>query len=346
MVQLFGEGWNEALPIGNGRLGGMVFGAVENERIQLNEDSMWYGGPRDRNNPDALVNLPTIRELLFSGRIREAEKLTQMAFTGLPETQRHYTPLGDLLISFVRQGDKEDYLRELNLEEGIVRVSYREGGVLFTREVFASYPNQAIVVRITGDKPGKVSLSTRLSRGRWRYAERTGRLDENTILMEGSAGGRGGSDFFVALRCVNDGGQVRTVGEHLVVEEADSVTLLLAAATTFRHNDPKVACIDTLSVACGDSYEHLRSRHVEDYRLLYDRVSLTLGGQDTAGDTKILPTDERLERVRQGHEDLQLVSLYFQFARYLLISSSRPGTLPANLQGIWNEQFLPPWDSK
>lgn len=340
------KSWNEALPFGNGRLGGMVFGAVENERIQLNEDSMWYGGPRDRNNPDAQTHLHTVRELLFSGKIQEAEKLTQMAFTGLPETQRHYTPLGDLLIQFEHEGHEEDYLRELDLDAGIVRVRYQVGGASFTREVFSSNPDQVIAIRVASDEQRKVSFSMRLSRGQWRYAERTGRLDENTILLDGCTGGRDGVDFYVALRCINDGGNVRTVGEHLVVEGADSVILLLAAETTFRYDDPKAACLNTLSMVSGYSYEDLRTRHVRNYRSLYDRVSFTLGEQDTADDAQFLPTDERLHRVRQGHEDLQLVSLYFQFARYLLISSSRPGTLPANLQGIWNEQFLPAWDSK
>ncbi|MCZ8520769.1 MULTISPECIES: glycoside hydrolase family 95 protein [Paenibacillus] len=339
--------WNEALPIGNGRLGAMVFGGTAKERIQLNEDSVWYGGPRDRNNPDALPNLPRIRELILSGRLREAEKLAALALPGLPETQRHYLPLGDLLLDFSDQGQAQEaraYSRELDLESGVTRVRYRQGEVEYTRELLSSYPDQAIVIRLTADRPGSVSLQARFTRNRWRYLERTDQWEQDGLIMRGSCGGEGGGQFRAALKSTQEGGRCRTIGEHLVIEQADSVTLYITGATTFRHADPEAVCRELLTAAAAKSYTELLERHMADYRALFSRVELELKSAD--GELDSLPTDERLRRVQQGGDDPGLAALYFHFGRYLLIASSRPGSLPANLQGIWNESFLPPWDSK
>ena len=337
--------WNSAIPVGNGRLGAMIFGGVDTEHLQLNDDSLWYGGARDRNNPDALPNLPKIRELIFAGRLKEAEELAVMALSGLPETQRHYTPLGDLHIQFEgAEGEVNDYVRELNMLEGIARVTFRKGSISFTREVFASYPDQAIVIRLAANQAGALSFKCRMGRGRWRYTEKTKKLDACTIEMEGSGGGEEGCQYAAVLRCISDGGRVSTIGEHLIVEDADAVTMLLVSDTTFRVSNPLAACLERLQTITQLTIGELRERHVHDYQKLFARVSLTLNGEDSDEDS--LPTDERIEKVRQGEVDVALLSLYFQFGRYLLISSSRPGSLPANLQGIWNPHFLPPWDSK
>ncbi|PDO09248.1 MAG: alpha-L-fucosidase [Candidatus Reconcilbacillus cellulovorans] len=343
--------WNEALPVGNGRLGAMVFGRVRQERLQLNEDSVWYGGPRDRNNPDAKRYLPEIRELIFAGRLKEAERLAVMALSGLPETQRHYTPLGDLYLTFDghEDGRAEDYERLLDLDEAIVRVRYRIGETRYDREVFASYPDQVLVVRISADRPGAVSFTARLDRGRWRYVERIDKWDDAGLIMHGHAGGEGGVRFCAALRCAAEGGRTSTIGEHLIVERADAVTLALAAGTTFRHADPRDHVMRTAEEALAKGYDRLRAAHIADYRSLFARVTLTLEGDgdaENAAALAFLPVDERLERLRRGEDDPGLAALYFQFGRYLLIASSRPGSLPANLQGIWNDRFLPPWDSK
>lgn len=337
--------WEEALPIGNGKLGGMVFGHPVRERIALNEDSVWYGGPRNRNNPDSLPNLKKIRDLLQAGRLREAHELSAMALSGVPETQRHYMPLGDLQLSFRYEKEEEaqNYSRELDLTNGLAKVSYQIGGTVYERESFASFPDEVLVTRLTADKPGSISFTARLTRGRNRYYEEMVKADESTIVMRGNCGGAGGSDFRTALRAVAQGGSVTIIGEHLVVERADSVTLLLTAATTFRHADPEEYSVRAGVNAAMSDYETLKTRHIGDFSSLADRVSFRLKADSEACG---LPTDERLNRVKNGKEDLGLQALYYQYGRYLLISSSRPGSLPANLQGIWNEHMMPPWDSK
>ncbi|WP_166243074.1 glycoside hydrolase family 95 protein [Paenibacillus turpanensis] len=337
--------WNEALPIGNGRLGAMIFGGVEKERIQLNEDSVWYGGPRDRNNRDAKPNLPRIRELIFAGRLKEAQELAALALPGLPEKQRHYLPLGDLLLHFSGHDQAaDDYRRELDLDNGVARVTYRLGTVQYKRELFASYPDHTIVIRLSTDQPGSLSLKARFDRNKWRYVERTDKWESDGLVMHGNCGGEGGSRFVAVLKAVVDGGSHYTIGEHLVIEKADSVTLLLSAGTTFRHEQPEETCKKQLELISQLSYPKLHHRHTADYRELFHRVNLQLSDGSDSHPSR--PTDERLKQVQLGADDPGLMALYFQFGRYLLISSSRPGSLPANLQGIWNESFLPPWDSK
>ncbi|WP_127533331.1 glycoside hydrolase family 95 protein [Paenibacillus kobensis] len=337
--------WNEALPIGNGRLGAMVYGEPRSERLQLNEDSVWYGGPRDRNNPDAQANLPEIRRLIFEGKLKEAERLALLSLSGLPETQRHYLPLGHLMLDFdLPDGTPENYARALHMDNGTVTVDFELGGVSYKRELLASYPDQAIVLRMTADRPGAISFTARLDRGRWRYADRSGRTGEDTIWMSGNCGGEGGSQYATVVKASAEGGTVKAIGEHLLVENADSVTLVLTAATTFRVDNPFSDALKRAEAAVGLGYAELYNRHVDDYRTLFGRVSLTLGSADA--ELEHLSLAQRMERVRSGETDPGLYALYFQFGRYLLIASSRPGSLPANLQGIWNEHFLPPWDSK
>ena len=350
--------WEEALPVGNGRLGGMVFGGLEVEHIQLNEDSVWYGGPRDRNNPDALSNLPEIRRLIFCGQPAEAERLAVLALSGTPESQRHYQTLGDLYVSLAGQGSTPSgytgYMRELDLNDAVARVSYTLDGVRFTREVFASAVDQVMVARFAADRPGMISLKVRISRDR--YYDRVRQEGTNGLMMEGECGGEGGSVFRVLVRALPEGGVIQLLGDNLLVEHADAVTLLLSAATTFRYDDRPGACRNMIDAAARKSYEALRRDHIEEYRSLFNTMSISLSAAppaaatpDSPGDSDLaesMPTDERLQRVRDGHEDLGLVSLFFQYGRYLLISSSRPGSLPANLQGIWNKETRPPWDSK
>jgi alpha-L-fucosidase 2 len=339
------EEWNEALPIGNGKLGAMVFGGVRKERFQLNEDSVWYGGPRDRNNPDAKPNLPKIREMILAGRLKEAQELASLALPGLPEAQRHYLPLGDLdLQSDIPEEEASQYIRELDLNDGVMRVSYLLSGIRYSREIFASFPDQVLVVRLTADRPGSLTFKARFNRNEWKYMERTEKWGQDGLVLQGNCGGEGGGQFRAVLKAVVDGGSQRTIGEHLVVERADQVILLIAGGTTFRDDDPEAACKIRLESAASKAYKELYDRHISDYRSLFDRMEISLADGTSSGDE--LPTDERLEWVKRGKNDPGLVALYFQYGRYLLISSSRPGSLPANLQGIWNESFLPPWDSK
>ncbi|WP_270170043.1 glycoside hydrolase family 95 protein [Paenibacillus sp. SYP-B4298] len=341
--------WEEALPIGNGRLGAMIFGDPQQERIALNEDSVWYGGPRDRNNPDALKHLEEIRGLIADGRLQEAHKLAALALSGIPEAQRHYMPLGDLRISFERQGLVEDYARRLDLGTGLTSCSYTAEGVRYEQEALASYPDGVIAICYRADQPGRITFTARLTRGNNRYLESIASSGGDTLIMRGVCGGEGGSLFRAALRVQACGGRIRVIGEHLLVEEADCAVLLLAAETGFRHADPEAAALSRLDDAGRWSYEQLRQRHMEDFAALSSRVKLTLGAarpEDEPEQLAGLATDERLERMKTGKDDPGLIALYFQYGRYLLQSSSRPGSLAANLQGIWNEHMLPPWDSK
>ncbi|GAA0289639.1 alpha-L-fucosidase 2 [Gracilibacillus halotolerans] len=337
--------WNEALPIGNGRIGGMVFGHVHRERVQLNEDSVWYGGPRDRHNPDVLENLPQIRKLLSDGRLKEAEELAALTMTGTPETQRHYEPLGDLMIRFAHtETGVFHYERELDLETAIASVHYTLDKVTYKRELFTSYPDKVMVMRLTASEAHSISFKVRLDRGNGRNFDELEAVTEDTLVMRGETGGSNGIMFRSAVKAIAENGAVKTLGNHLIVENADAVTLILTAATSFRYENPEQQCLETIQLAANKTYEELRQAHIEDYQELFNRVQLDIGTQDDR--ILDLGTDQRLERLKEGKQDLALITTYFNFGRYLLISSSRPDSLPANLQGIWNKEMLPPWDSK
>lgn len=335
--------WNEALPIGNGRLGGMVFGRVKNERIQLNEDSVWYGGPRDRNNPDARENVPKVRKLLAEGNIEEAEALAAFALTGVPESQRHYEPLGDLIINFDHSGDAANYKRTLDLERAVATVEYTIEEVVYKREVFASYPDEVIVMRLTASEKGALSFHMHYDRAQTRNLDGMIAISPDTLVMRGKTGGEGGISFRSVVRATATGGTVKTLGNRLIVKDADAVTLVLSAATSYRFEEPESHCMALVNDAIEKHYETLREVHQADYKALFERVDLKLGGDQSK---RHIPTNKRLELMKQGEQDIDLMSTYFHFGRYLLISCSRPNALPATLQGIWNEHMLPPWDSK
>ncbi|GAA3409041.1 glycoside hydrolase family 95 protein [Paenibacillus hodogayensis] len=334
--------WVQALPIGNGRLGGMVFGGVVEERIQMNEDSIWHGGPRKRDNPQALSHLGEIRRLLFEGKPQEAERLARLAMTSQPQHFAPYQPLGDLKLQFEGFGrDVTDYERELDLETGIASVRFSSSGTAFRRETFASAADQAIVVRLTADKPGSLTFSAQLSRRPFEGEVR--QAGPAAISMSGTCGPDGVA-YCSLLRADCEGGTVKVIGSYLSVEGADAVTLLVTAQTSFRHADPGTVSGKQADDAAGIGYSALRDRHAAEHRSLFGRVRLELADPD--GDSLArLPTDERLKLVRGGERDISLEALFFHFGRYLLMASSRPGTLPANLQGIWSESHTPPWDA-
>ncbi len=338
--------WVEALPLGNGRLGAMVFGGAPVERIQLNEDSVWAGEKRDRNNPAGKANLAEVRRLLFAGQVREAEQLAERTIISTPKRLPPYQTLGDLALRFSKQEQFSNYRRELDLDNGLARVTYESGGARFTREIFSTAADQVIVVRLTCDQRNRLSFTATLTR---EQDSRTRIVAPNRVVLEGEAIARDerhqqepkvGVKFCAVLHVQATGGRTRVEGTEVIVENADAVTLLLAAATTYRHTDPLAKCEQDLSAA-QKPFAQLRAAHLGDHQRLFRRVEFTL-----AAPTQDLPTDERLKRVQAGETDLALVALYFQFGRYLLMASSRPGTLPATLQGIWNEQLAPSWDSK
>lgn len=328
--------WLQALPLGNGRLGAMLFGGIEQERIQLNEKSLWAGSPRDTQNPAAVEHLPEVRRLLFAGHYAEAEALADKHLMGEPRGVRPYQSLGDLWLEFTSPGPVSEYRRELDLSTGIAQVSYRAGEARFTRELFVSAPDDLLVLRLTCDRPGQIHVRMRLSRPQ---EARAALLPPDGLLLCGQCDPPAGLQFAAVARVRRRGGKLTVSADGLEIAGADAVTFLLAAATTFGGPDPEALCQQRLRAA-GARYDRLRSRHRRDHERLFCRVDLRLGS-DISDDR---PTDERLAAVRSGGDDPGLMALYFQYSRYLLIASSRPGSLPANLQGIWCEEMSPPWN--
>jgi len=348
----------EALPVGNGRLGGMVFGGTAEERIQLNDDTFWSGGPYDPDNEQALVYLPEVRRLINEGRYTEAQQLADERLMGEPRHLQCYQPLGDLRLSFVGHESAKSYRRSLDLQTAIVNVQYTVGKTTFTRQVFSSAPDQVMVIRITSDTPGQLSFSASMDskheynttssethelvmRGRWRgdLTDPQDHLKMSHPLIARWYGD--GLAFETRLNARAENGNVRTSEDRLYVENADAVILVLSAATSYGGSNPEEAT-KTDMLAAQRSYSELFERHVTDYQSLFNRVTIDLGATDRI----TWPTDIRLDSLTSGGDDPQLAALYFQFGRYLLISSSRPGTQPANLQGIWNDELLPTWGSK
>jgi len=345
--------WTEALPIGNGRLGAMVFGQTEQERVQLNEDTLWFGEPHDYAHPGAVKYLPELRRLLFEGKQGDAQSLAMQHFMSVPLRQTPYQPCADLLLKLPGHAAAADYRRQLDLDRAVVSVRYRVGDVTYTREVFASYPDHAIIMRISADQPGKLGFAATLDtpheekalsaegpgllilRGRVRKQHgRYGRVIENPLRFE------------VRLLVKPEGGKVQATAAGLEVSGANAAVLLLTAATNYvdfedTSGDPAARCTKIIQAVADKSYEKLLDDHLADYQALFRRVSLDLGPKGRFG----VPTDQRIREFNL-QEDAQLAATYFQFGRYLLIASSRPGSQPANLQGIWNESISPPWESK
>ena len=342
-----GTDWLRALPIGNGRLGAMVFGNVDTERLQLNEDSVWAGGPYDQSNPKGAEALPEIRRLVFENQWTQAQDLINQTMLGSPAGQLAYQPVGNLQLGFGSAAGATEYNRQLDLTTATTSVTYVMNGVRYRREMLASAPDQVIAIRLTADKPGSITFSATFD-----SPQRTTRSspDQATIALDGVSGdmeGLTGSVRFLALaRAVADGGSVTSSGGSLQVSAADSVTLLISIGSSYVNyqdvgGDYQGIARKHLDAAVKRPYDKLRSRHVADYQRLFGRTTIDLG-RTAAADQ---PTDVRIAQ-HANTDDPQFSALLFQFGRYLLISSSRPGTQPANLQGIWNDQMSPPWDSK
>jgi alpha-L-fucosidase 2 len=344
----------ESLPLGNGRLGAMVFGGVNDERIVLNESSMWSGSPEEADRPDAHKSLPEIRRLLLEGKNREAEQLVNANFTCQGKGSGHarganlpfgcYQTLGNLRLKFA-DGEAKNYRRELDLSTATARISYEKEGVTFTREQFISAPGEVFVTRLTASKPGALSFAASLDRPERATVTANG----NEILMVGTLNdGRGGNgvSYAARLRAVARGGKVTAENNGLRIEAADEVLLYFTAATDYRGfagrqlSDAAKASQNDLDKAAKQGYEALKAAHLKDFRGYFDRVALQLG----AVNDKPLPTNVRLMNFAKGEADAALAALYFNFGRYLLICSSRPGGLPANLQGIWAEEIQTPWN--
>lgn len=339
--------WVKALPVGNGRLGAMVFGGVVNERLQLNEDTLWAGGPYDPVNPDARAALPDVQKLLFDGKYAEGAKLIADKVLAKPLRQMPYQTVGNLQLTFPDTASVDGYRRELNLDTAIARVEYTAAGVHYTREVFSSPVDQVIVVRLTASQRGKIAFRAEMNtpQNATVKAEATG-----TLVMSGVNGDdygiKGALTFEARVRVLAQGGRTTADGSTVSVDGADSATLLIAANTSYKSYkdvsaNPHELALKSIAAAEKKQYEAMRDAHTKEHQRLFRRVQLDLGTTPAAK----RPTDERIRDFANGG-DPQLAALYFQFGRYLLISSSRPGGQPANLQGLWNESMDPPWGSK
>jgi alpha-L-fucosidase 2 len=338
--------WTQALPVGNGRLAAMVFGTVRKEHIQLNEDTIWSGEKRDRSNPAAPKALPEIRRLLMEGHPAQAQALADKTMISIPRALPVYQTLGDLWLDFGSGPDATDYRRELDLDTGIVTVRYTAGGVHYVREVFASAPaSHCLIVRLTADKPGSISFRATMTRP----ADASTESAAGRLIMAGQAlpkrapgENNAGVRFRSEVKATVSGGKMENAGDHLDISGADSVTLTIVAETEIREKDLASACARDLAAAARP-YNALRSEHIADHRHFFRRVHLELPADPSL---RALPTDERLARVQKGAADDDLFALYFQYGRYLLIASSRPGSMAANLQGKWNDSLTPAWGSK
>ncbi len=330
--------WTEALPIGNGRMGAMIFGGTPEERIQLNEDTIWNGAPKNRENPEAHVVFPEVRRLLLAGKVDQAEAVAGKSFDAIPPDLPNYETLGDLSINFAEKGEPTAYRRQLDLDSGIVTISYSKGDIKYRREIFASAVDHVIVIHLSADRPRSISLVAKLSRP----SEGIALSSADGLKLSSLPNSGNAIRFLTELRAFSEGGTTSSTGGILRVERANTVTLLIAAATSFETSDLARACDQAITLHGG--YYSLRSRHIADHRKCFRRVSLQIG--PISDPLSSVPTDERLRRVIDGQTDHHLEVLYFQFGRYLLMASSRPDSLvPANLQGIWNDRMRPPWGS-
>lgn len=381
--------WEEALPVGSGRLGAMVFGGITSERIQFNEDTLWTGKPQDYVREGASTHLDEIRKLIFEGKQEEAADLFRATMISKPVRQKAYQPFGDLRLSFPALENVTDYRRQLDLHTAIATTSYSAGGVRFERDVFASYPDNAIVVRLRADQPGKLSFTLKMDSPHKAITQNaagndtlvlTGQVHDivpNTVIQDGKitrvdvpdVAPEEGMRFESRVKVAADGGSVKVDGNEVTVTNADRATLVLVAATSFVNfqdisADPSAKARQHLRELEGKSYDVLQEAHLADFQPLMKRVTIALA-TPTANAT--LPTNQRIDKVRKAgnptastqknpempavihgglNDDPSLASLFFNYGRYMLITASRPGTQPANLQGVWNELLNPPWESK
>ena len=340
--------WSQALPIGNGRLAAMVFGGVSQEHLQLNEETIFAGKRMDRVNPAARASLPKVRQLLLDGKVKKAEALAGKDLLAVPLRQPPYEPLGDLKINFEGLDNPINYRRSLDLYDAVASVGFDSHGNHYTRDVFASYPDAAIVVHLTATSP--MSFSMALTRASNASVSIDSTFGINTLVLRGKAlppkdyAGEPdtGASFTGAAKVTSDGAISSGDQSTLRVTGAKEATLIIVAATDVHSPDPDAQTRRLLQSA-QRSYADLLARHRTDFRKLSTRVALSLGAD---ADLQTYPTDELLQRTAQGGDDRALTALYFAYGRYLLQSSSRENSLAANLQGKWNDKLDPPWGSK
>jgi alpha-L-fucosidase 2 len=342
-----GNVWTAALPVGNGRIAGMVFGNPAEELLQLNEATVWTGSPNRNENPEALAALPQIRQLIFDGKQKEAQELAGEKIQTKLSGGQMYQPVGTLHLAFPGHDHYDNYYRELDIEKAVATTTYTVDGVKYTREVFASVPAQTIIVRLSSSKPGTLGFSAYLTTPQ---KNATVKASGKELIVNGTTGSHEGVDgkvkFNGITRVIASGGSVTTSDTAVTVKNANSALLFISMATNYvNYQDLSADAVKKasayLNAAVKQPYDALLKGHIAAYQRYFNRVKIDLGTSDAAKD----PTDVRLVNFSKAY-DPQFVSLYFQFGRYLLISCSQPGGQPATLQGLWNSEMSPPWDSK
>ncbi|MEP3837678.1 MAG: glycoside hydrolase N-terminal domain-containing protein [Algibacter sp.] len=332
--------WNQGLPIGNGSLGAMIYGTPEKEIICLNEETIWTGGKDyNRDKKDAGKYIDTVQKLLFDGKYKIAEKIVdeKILTNRLPSGKNTYQMLANLFIETVNINSISNYRRELDIQTSIANTTFTSNGTDFKRAYFSSFPDKAMVYKYTANKKGSINISTWVKRNKQTKIN----LTKNKIEFSEHVGNGHGVKFNAIVSFKTIGGTTEVKGNKLVINNADEVIVKIVAASNYRGQNPVEVTKQTLNNIAETSYSELLSRHVSDYQFLFNRLSFKIS--DNTGED--LPTDVRLNKVKKGVTDNYLTQLQYQFGRYLLISSSRPGTLPANLQGIWANGFTPPWNS-
>lgn len=343
-----GKTWENAMPIGNGRLGAMIYGNVEKETVQLNEHTVWSGSPNRNDNPLVLDSLPLMRQLIFDGKQKDAERLANRVLISKKSHGQMFQPVGSLQLSFEGHQNYTHYYRELDIERAVTKTTYTAGGVTFTREALASFPDRVVVMRLSASKPGSLSFAAFFTTPQPNAVVKTTGTKELTVAgttMDHETV-KGMVNFKGIVRIKPEGGTLASTDTSLVVENANAATLYISVATNFTNyrdlsGDENKRAAAYLDKAYPKSFATILAAHIAAYQKYFNRVKLDLGSTDAVN----LPTDERLKNFRSVN-DPQFVSLYYQFGRYLLISSSQPGGQAANLQGIWNDKIRPPWDSK
>src|SRR5215203_5827951 len=347
-----GRTWENALPIGNGRLGAMIYGNTEKETIQLNEHTVWSGSPNRNDNPLSLDSLAYLRQLIFEGKQKDAERIANRVIITKNSHGQKFEPVGSLQLAFEGHENVSNYYRELDLEKAVTKTSYTVGDVTYTREALASFPDRVVVMRLTASKPGNISFTAFFTTPQKRATIKTIPIAIGTkeLTIFGTTSDhetvKGMVNYKGIVRMKLEGGSLNATDTSLIIKDANAVTIYISIATNFNNyndiiGDENKRAADYLNKAYPKSFAVILPAHVAVYQKYFNRVKLDLGSTDAAN----LTTDERLKNFKSG-DDPSFVTLYYQYGRYLLISSSQPGGQAANLQGIWNDRINPPWDSK
>ena len=335
--------WEEALPLGNGRLGAMIYGGIAEDHIQFNEETLWSGEPHDYSHPGAYKHLGRIRDLIFKGSQKEAEELALQTFMSVPLYQKKYQPFGDLWLGFPDHKNASGYRRELDLATAVCKTSYQAGGSTYTREYIASYPDNIIAIALTCNKKKSLTFDvsmTALHEGFSVTPDKEGDLILKVKVKDGVLFGT------AVARVRIKGGKISFSGNKIHIDKADEASILLSAATNFLNpsdvsGDPDAISGKYIESLFNQDFDHIKQKHIADYQKYFNRFSIDLGSSGN----ELLATDARISKVSEKMDN-SLAALYVQYGRYLMLASSRTGTYPANLQGIWNDKLNPPWDSK